>query len=211
MTAPALAFAKGKATDCAITRLYAATSDLQRTIESETELSADRVTWLDYRLYLFRMYGLHSPIERALGTTRGLTAVVEDAPLRNHKGALLAHDLIALGVDRRDLAELPRMPVPALHDLPEALGWMYVLETWTLGGARLRAHLRKHLPLEIGSASAYLECYGDEAGARWRELGNAVERYAERSGGGTIDQIVAGASECLHRLQRWFRPSRYGR
>jgi len=62
MTAPALAFAKGKATDCAITRLYAATSDLQRTIESETELSADRVTWLDYRLYLFRMYGLHSPI-----------------------------------------------------------------------------------------------------------------------------------------------------
>jgi heme oxygenase len=211
MTAPALAFAKGKATDCAITRLFAATTDVQRTIESEIELVTDRVSWLDYRLYLFRMYGLHAPIERALGTTRGLTAVVEDAPLRNHKVALIAHDLIALGVDRRDLPELPRMAVPALHDLAEALGWMFVLESWTLGGAQLRTHLHKHLPLEIGSASAYLDCYGDEAVARWRELGSAVERYAARSGSDTIDQIAAGAAECLHRLQRWFRPARYGR
>lgn len=209
MTAPALTIAKGKATDGAMTRLFAETSDLQRTIETETELLADRVSWLDYRLYLFRMYGLHAPVERALGTTRGLTVVIDDAPLRNHKVALLAHDLVALGVDRRDLPELPRMPVPALHDLPAALGWMYVLESWTLGGARLRAHLAKHLPLEIDSASAYLECYGDEAAVRWRELGAAVDRYGARSG--TIGQIVAGAADCLHRVQRWFRPSRYGR
>jgi len=211
MTAPALTLAKGRATDCAMTRLFAATTDVQRTIEAETELLADRVSWLDYRLYLFRMYGAHAPIERAFGTTRGLTAVVEDAPLRNHKVALLAHDLIALGVDRRDLPELPRMPVPPLHELPEALGWMYVLESWTLGGARLRAHLAKHLPLEIGAAGAYLGCYGDEAGTRWHELGAAIDRYGARSGSDTIDQIVDGAAECLLRLQRWFRPSRYGR
>jgi heme oxygenase len=209
MTAAALTLPKHQAPNCAITRLYAETCDLQRTVEGDTELLREDVSWLDYRLYLFRMYGLHAPIERALGTTRGLTAVIEDAPLRNHKGALLAHDLIALGVDRRTLTELPRMPVPALHDLPEALGWMYVLESWTLGGARLRAHLVRRLPLEIDAASAYLGCYGDEVTARWHELGGAVDRYAMRSG--AIEQIVAGASDCLHRLQRWCRPARYGR
>jgi heme oxygenase (biliverdin-IX-beta and delta-forming) len=192
-----------------MTRLCAETGDLQRRIELEGELLHEHVSWLDYRLYLFRMYGVHSPVERALGTTRGLSAVVEDAPLRNHKVALLAHDLIALGVDRRHLPELPRMPVPALHDLPEALGWMYVLESWTLGGRRLRKQLARRLATELESASAYLDCYGDEVSARWRELGSAVDRYADRNRCG--DQIIAGAADCLQRLERWLRPTRYGR
>jgi len=190
-------------------RLLAEASDVQHTIELESELMQDRVTWLDYRLYLSRMYGFHGPVERALGTTRGLTAVIEDAPLRNHKVALLAHDLVALGVERRALQELPRMPVPALHEVPEALGWMYVLEAWTLGSRKLRKHLAQQLPTEIDSASAYLRCYGDEVSVRWRELGLAVDRYAARTR--TADQIAAAAHDCLVRLQRWLRPARYGR
>src|ERR1041384_5801707 len=88
-------------------------------VRDDREILAGRVSWLDYRLYLLRMYGFYASIERALGTSRQLAEVVSDAPLRNHKAALVAHDLVALGVDRRELAEIPRMMFTAQLALPE--------------------------------------------------------------------------------------------
>src|SRR5262249_52275004 len=87
-----------------MSRLNAATAALR----DDRELLAGRVSWLDYRLYLVRMYGFHAPIEHALAGFRPLATVVADATLRNHKTALIAHDLIALGADRRDLLQAPR-------------------------------------------------------------------------------------------------------
>jgi heme oxygenase len=152
-------------------RLNTATAALQ-----DLGLFAGRVSWLDYRLYLVRLYGFHATVEPALSAFRPLTAVVADAGLRNHKSALLAHDLVALGVDRRDLAQVPRMRFPAPLALPEALGWTYAVESTTLRGKLVARRLARHLP-EIQHASAYLGCYGDAAPARWRELGDALDAF----------------------------------
>jgi heme oxygenase len=153
-------------------RLNAATAALQ-----DFGLFAGRVSWLDYRLCLVRLYGFHASVEAALTAFRPLAAVVADAGLRNHKTALLAHDLVALGVDRRDLAHVPRMRFAAPLALPEALGWTYAVESTTLRGKLVARRLARQLAEEVQRASAYLGCYGDEAPTRWRELGEALDAF----------------------------------
>lgn len=153
-------------------RLNTATAALQ-----DFGLFAGRVSWLDYRLYLVRLYGFHVTVEAALTAFRPLTAVVADARLRNHKTALLAHDLVALGVDRRDLVQVPRIRLTAPTALPEALGWTYAVESTTLRGKLVARRLARQLPEEVQRASAYLGCYGDEAPTRWRELGDALDAF----------------------------------
>jgi heme oxygenase len=183
-------------------RLAGATRELRY---RDLDRLADRPTWLDYRLFLFRMYALHVPAELELGTV-DLDGVIADAKLRNHKVALLSHDLVSVGVGYRDLALLPRMDVPALADLATALGWMYVLEAATLDARALRGHLVTHLPVELESASAYLECYGKELESRWAAFGAALDDYAARSG--RADAIVAAAVDCCERFARWLEPPR---
>lgn len=153
-------------------RLHTATAALQ-----DLGLFAGRVSWLDYRLTLVRLYGFHVTVEAALTAFRPLTAVVSDARLRNHKAALLAHDLVTLGVDRRDLAQVPRMRLPGPLALPEALGWTYAVESATLRGKLVARRLARQLPEEVQRASAYLGCYGDEVPTRWRELGDALDAF----------------------------------
>ncbi|MBA3395508.1 MAG: biliverdin-producing heme oxygenase [Deltaproteobacteria bacterium] len=186
-------------------RLRDETSELLRLVENELDLFGSSTSWLDYRLYLFRMYGFHATAERALAARRELATVIGDAALRNHKVALISHDLVALGVDRRDLAQLPRITAPVLAGLPEAVGWMYVLEAATLHGKRLARHLAPQLPLEIETASGYLNCYGAEVAARWQAFGHAVDAYAIDAG--TEDRIVLAARDCYLRLHRWLRPA----
>jgi heme oxygenase len=214
-------------TPALMARLNAATAVLR----DDRELLPGRVTWLDYRLYLVRMYGFHASVERALVAYRPLHGIVPDAALRNHKAALLAHDLVALGVDRRDLVQLPRMPLTARMALPEALGWTYVVECATVRGKLLARRLARHLPAEIQRASAYLGCYGDEATTRWRELGDALDGFAlgRVAAQATITagsrpaepEILAGELACaeracervidaardgLHQLRGWLGP-----
>ena len=126
-------------TPALMARLNAATAALH-----DREPFAGRVSWLDYRIYLMRLYGFHATVEAALTAFRPLTSVVADARLRNHKAALLAHDLLALGVDHRDLAQVPRMALAAPLALPEALGWTYVVESTTLRGKPLARRLARH-------------------------------------------------------------------
>lgn len=191
----------------AVTRLRDETGSLQRRAWCSLTLFDAGTSWLDYRLYLCRMYGFLAPIERALDETPELAAVIRDAPLRNNKVALLAHDLVSLGVPRAHLGQLPRIAAPALDELPEALGWMYILEAGTLEARELGRHLAPLLPEELEGASAYLRCYGDEVAARWRAFGAALDAYATRAGAPAADRIVAAATDGFLRLHRWLAPA----
>ena len=184
--------------------LMAQLRDATAVLRDDRELLSGRVTWLDYRLYLALMYGFHATVERTLASTRQLAKVVPDAGLRNHKAALLAADLVALGVERRALQQLPRMPFPGAVLLPEALGWTYVVEALTLGGKQLTRRLARQLPAELGPASAYLGCYGDEAPERWRQIGAALDTFehADRDG----DRVIAAARDGFLRLRTWMHP-----
>jgi heme oxygenase len=171
----------------------------------DRELLGGRVSSADYQAFLFRMYGFYTAVERALTATRALRGVVPDAGLRNHKSALLAADLVALGVERRDLLALPRMAFAGQLALPEALGWTYVLESMTVGSKPLAKRLARQLPAEMAAASAYLGCYGDEASERWRELGDALD--SAELGLADTDRAVEAARDGVVRLAAWLRPA----
>lgn len=174
-------------------------------VRDDREILAGRVSWLDYRLYLLRMYGFYTTIERTLASSRQLAAVIADAPLRNHKAALIAHDLVALGVDRSELAGVPRIELAAQLALPEALGWTYVVESAALAGRQLVRHLARQLPEEIQVASAYLRCYGEVAQERWRELGVALDAFGDA--GRDADRVVEAARDGFLRFHAWVRPA----
>jgi heme oxygenase len=184
--------------------LMAQLRDATSAVREDRELLGGRVTWLDYRMYLVRMYGLYAPVERALGASPQLATVVTDAGLRNHKAALIAADLVAMGVQRHDLAQVPRMTLPGTLGLPEALGWTYVVETATLAGRQRARHLARQLPAEIQGASAFLGCYGDEAAERWRQLGVALDGFEHTARDG--DRVIAAARDGFLQLRAWMRP-----
>lgn len=191
----------------AIARLGAETGMLQGRIERELAALRASATWLDYRLFLCRMYGFLAPVERALAGTPGLSAVIGDADRRNNKASLLALDLASLGVDRGHLAQIPRSSVPLLDELPEALGWMYVAESSTLESEALARGLAPRLAAELEHSSAYLRCYGDETYARWRAFGAALDAYVAGAEAGACDRMVLAATDCLIRLHRWLAAS----
>lgn len=176
---------------------------LQDRIERELAAFGGAASWLDYRLYLCRMYGFLLPVERALADSLDLAQVIEDAGTRNTKAALLAHDLASLGVDRGHLAQIPRIAAPLLDELPEALGWLYVVESSTLDGEALARQLSPRLLSELDGASAYLHCYGREVHARWRDFTAALDGYVDRADVGACDRIVLAATDGLIRLHRW--------
>jgi heme oxygenase len=191
----------------AIARLRAETGMLQRRVERELAVFGESASWLDYRLYLCRMYGFLAPIERALGAAPGLAAAIPDVDVRNIKVALLSRDLSALGVERSNLAQIPRISVPVLDEVPEALGWMYVVEASTLDAEDLARHLALRMPSELDCASAYLRCYGDRVHVRWHDFGVALDEYVDRAERSACDRIVLAATDCLIRLHRWLAPS----
>lgn len=179
--------------------------DATATVREDRELLSGRVSATDYQGFLLRMYGFYAAVERALTGTRPLRAVVKDAGLRNHKSALLAADLVALGMDRWSLNGTPRMAFAGALPLADALGWTYVLESFTMTNKQVARRLVRQLPGQMALASAYLGCYGDEAPERWRELGDALDacELSPRDS----DRAVESAREGFARLTSWLRPA----
>jgi heme oxygenase len=116
---------------------------------------------------------------------------------------------VALGVERRDLLQLPRMPFPGALPLPEGLGWQYVLESLTLNGKQLSRHLARQLPAEIQCAAGYLGCYGDDVTERWRQVCAAIDAcdHSERD----ADRILATVGEGFAQMRAWVHPKAQAR
>lgn len=174
-------------------------------VREQRDLLAGRVSWLDYRMFLLRMYGFHVAVERALVATRSLGDIIPDAKLRNHKAALLSHDLVSLGVDRVALAQAARLPFPGALTIPDALGWTYVLESVAQNNKTMVRHLQRQLPSELARSCAYLNVYGAEAPERWRELSDAIDRVdlVPRD----ADRVVATACDGFLQVRAWVAPA----
>ena len=171
-----------------------ADSDLDRYVFRED------VTRTHYRSYLARLYGFIVPLEQALAHTPGLDDLI-DLQARS-KASMLLYDLLALGMTLQDVSELPQcLAVPSFKGPAAALGWMYVAERPMLQAAVIRSHLEARLGREMTAASSYLSCYSGQAGQRWRELGEAMERVAQTAV--LADRIATAASEGFRCLLRW--------
>jgi heme oxygenase len=176
-------------------RLREATRQAHRRIEGAVGLGpAPRRD--QYVRYLSKQYGFLSSLEPSLD---GVLAALGLDPAPRRKAHLAAQDLAALGVDPGTVRRCARVALPALDPAARALGCLYVMEGQTLGGrVLLRALRQPGAPVP----AAFLDAYGDATGARWQELGRALEARA-RAAPDDVPHAVAGAIEAFERMQRW--------
>lgn len=155
----------------------------------------EMATHRGYAATLRALHGFHRAWEPAIWATPGVMEAGLGADRR--KLPLLERDLRAL-----NLRPLPlRAPRPAPAGAAEALGALYVLEGATLGGRVIHRRIAGPLGITPARGGAYYHGYGEETGPAWKTFGQALERWAERTGEGA--RIVAGGVACFAALEAW--------
>jgi len=153
-------------------RLKNETLDLHREAERHVRILDDDATEATYVRFLSRMFGFHGPMEDALAGQVELSDAGFDAASRK-KQPLLRADLQRLG---RDVSAIPLCAgLPDISMIARAVGAAYVLEGSTLGGKFIISRMRGRLGHLVGSASAFLEGYGEATGPMWRRFTGIVE------------------------------------
>jgi len=160
---------------------------------------------LSYRHLLERFYGFYAPTERHLGNVAGLEKVFPDLPSR-WKTNLLRDDLRDLG---GDVSSLPLCKnLPAVTNIAEAIGCLYVLEGATLGGQILSRHAKDALTITPQYAGRFFSSYGPQVGSMWNRFSQSANAYCdlrpnERSA------VLKGAGDTFSALSDWMQRPEY--
>ena len=152
-------------------------------------------TRVDYHRFLARVFGFESVVEVALARIHDLDPLLLAGFLKTPR---LRQDLLALGAD---VKLLPVANLPIIRTVPQALGWMFVLERHTLLAGLVRRHLARALPTEMETASSYLCAHAESPGARFRAFGDALATQGRRF---TPDSIVTAAAEAFRAQRQWY-------
>src|SRR3954470_11906358 len=161
----------------------------------EQDLSIDR-----YRRVLCAFLGFYAPVEVSLGR---LTTAAPPLgfPLRT-RSELIEDDLLALGLSRREIAELPRCTdLPPLSSSEDLAGCLYVLEGACLGGQVIASALRQRFGVATGSGASFFIGDAEATPARWILVLAWLEGLAR--GGARTEEIVASARATFLTLARW--------
>ena len=172
-------------------RLRDETRDLHERVERRLPLLDPGVTLAAYRETLAALHALHAPLERRLARVPGLDRCLPDLA-RRWRAPRLAADLRALGAGP-SLVAVESPYVPAVDDVPTALGALYVLEGATLGGRLVARHVTSALPVTADDGCGYFASHGVHVGAAWHAFRRAVVAYAAPRDEAAAAAIVAGS------------------
>lgn len=174
--------------------LKTATAGHHARVEAAMPSLDEMATPAGYAAALRALHGFHSAWEPAIWRDPGVEAAGL-LPAERRKLPLLERDLAALEV------EPCAPPEAAAADTAAALGALYVLEGATLGGRVIQRRVAGVLGVTPERGGAYYHGYGGDTGARWKEFGEALARFAARTGRG--DGLVSGAVACFAALEAW--------
>lgn len=159
----------------------------------------------DYTGVLVRSYGLIAPFESACKYTPGLSLFVDFRYFL--RAGLIAQDLLALGLTPHQVANLVTCPrVTMFQSVPEALGWLYVVERSTLLHDGVRRHLLKHMP-QLANACAYLSAYEAHVGDHWAAFGRVLDKAASTDPA-IEERIVSAAIGAFEICRDWLRSAK---
>jgi heme oxygenase len=149
------------------------------------------------------MYGFEAPLEGACAYTPQLSRVIEARQLR--RSGLIAQDLLALGMAPVTVAAIPQcFAITPFKAVPEALGWLYVVERSRLHHDQVRRHLQGRMR-DVARACTYLGVF-DDVPDHWQRFGRTLERAAnDRQEIAT--QMIDAAHAGFECMRRWFRRS----
>jgi heme oxygenase len=179
-------------------RLRQETAQQHAALEARLPLLDGSLTRDAYRHLLGRFWGYYAPLEACLLGVMQRHALDFDYTVRQ-KTPLLERDLQALGVAA---GSMPRCAsLPALAELAQLLGCLYVIEGSTLGGRLITQRLSGHLALRADSGGAFFSGYGAATAARWHEFGLFMTATALPLGRDAM--IVAGANDTFRTFAAW--------
>lgn len=162
-------------------------------------LRAD-VTRHDYLAQLVRAYGLLAPFEAACRYTPDLHRAVDDRHLS--RAGMIAQDLLSLGLTPGQIANLPQCwSITTFADVPEALGWLYVVERSTLVQEGVRRHLLAREP-SLETAASYLSMFDGRVSDHWQTFGRILDRAGATPA--AADAVIAAAIDGFSVATRWF-------
>ena len=119
----------------------------------------------EYVRCLRRLYGIVTAWEQR--AAQRAPEWLQPALAARSRTQLLVRDLAWFGtaIPGDDFPQLP-----AMNDLPQLLGSMYVLEGSTLGGQLIARHVEKTLHLTGGNGNAFFRGHGERTGPLWKEF-----------------------------------------
>lgn len=183
--------------------LKAATQPYHRALEQQINLETLSRSLAHYRQLLQRFYGFYTAAEAQLATLPWSTAGFDWAARRHTPP--LANDLLWLGETPATLAALPRcQTLPQLSDIPQALGYLYVVEGSTLGGQLISRHLQQTLPGLQPAGCQFFQRYGTQVGPMWRAFGHFVNTYVTMHPTAAVP-MVDTACATFQQLQLWLQ------
>lgn len=166
----------------------------------EPELSIQR-----YQRVLRTFYGFYAPVEAGLVRLAAAGPALS-FPLRA-RCELIESDLCALGLERRDLAGLPRCTdLPRLSCAEDLAGCLYVLEGACLGGQVIARALHQQLGVAKGSGASFFVGDAEATSARWIVVLAWLDGLARA--GARSDEIVASACATFLTFAQWVEQQR---
>jgi heme oxygenase len=176
------------------------TRELHQQLEAELGLLEPELTIHRYGRVLRAFHGFYAPVEARL---QRLTDAAPPLgfPLRV-RSRLIEDDLLALGLSRSEIAELPRCAdLPRLSCPEDLAGCLYVLEGACLGGQVIARSLRRRFGLAEGSGMSFFIGDADATSTRWLRLLAWLDDMVR--GGARSEDIVASARATFQTLARW--------
>ncbi|HVJ21708.1 MAG TPA: biliverdin-producing heme oxygenase [Polyangiaceae bacterium] len=176
------------------------TAALHRRLEKQLGLLDPSLSLQRYRRVLQMFYGFYAPVEASLVPLAAAGPPL-GFPLRA-RSELIEHDLLALGLSRRDLAEQPRCAtLPRLSCREDLAGCLYVLEGACLGGRVVAPVLYRRFGVAKGSGASFFVGDGEGTPARWGLVLAWLEGLVPA--GARSEEIVAAARATFQTLARW--------
>jgi heme oxygenase len=189
--------------------LRAETAAQHEALERLLDLTQLPISPARYRHVLQAFYGFYGPLEPLLSRVARSTVPALPFALRE-RTPLLARDLEALGMSRRDVAGLPQCEaLPRVASPAQLGGCLYVLEGATLGGQFIVRALERRVDVELAAAAAFFAGDGARTGPRWKRVTGWLEQLARADA--SADALVCAARATFESLERWLRARGVGR
>jgi heme oxygenase len=176
------------------------TAGLHERLDAQLGLFEPGFSMHRYVRVLQIFYGFYVPVEARL---LRLTAVGPPLgfPLRA-RSELIESDLLALGLSRREVAELRRCTdLPRLSCSEDMAGCLYVVEGACLGGQVIAPTLRQRLAVDKDSGASFFVGDGEATSARWLLVLTWLDALVRA--GARSEEIAASACATFLALARW--------
>jgi heme oxygenase (biliverdin-IX-beta and delta-forming) len=183
------------------------TGPVHRRVEDKLGLLNPDLTIERLKAVLARFFGFWETNEIQIGawSVDHPSASAQFRCTDRRRAALFADDLLALGMTTGELGRVPG--APAIFDglnHSKVLGWLYVTEGSTLGGAIITRHLRRVGALTDFALHSFRP-YGEGLGAMWRDYTSTLDRFVSDNPVRT-EAVVEAALRTFDALERWLEP-----